>query len=233
MNNHKSLRADPGFAQEIDDIKIERIKKGKDRKMKSSTRITAAIRRHLLWRDIKKDIINDELKDDKKGQVNVLEWIVIAFVTVLFIGIFIYAFGLFTDSFTNLGTSSTGVNMSEAGANTFGQMNNALSSGAATIGFVLLFATALSILINNFFIKEHPIAFIIHFFVALIAVVLSVPVSNAYASLLTGEPFSSNLITMKAASSVMLHLPTWVTVIGLTGAIILFVRAIRVRREFA
>ncbi len=229
--DNKVIKADLKFVEEIEDIKVERIKRGKDRKEKSSKRITAAIRRHSLWDKIKKDIINDELKKDTKGQMAVIEWIVLSFVTVIFIGVFVYAFGILSDTVTTIGVQG-GTNLSEVGSDTFGKMNNALSSGAATIGFVILFMTALSILVNNFFVKEHPIAFIIHIFVTILAVILSVPVSNAYSDLLTGQPFSSNLVTMKAASSIMLHLPTWVTVIGVFGAIILFVRATRLESKF-
>ena len=168
---------------------------------------------------------------NKKAQTEVLAWLVLALATALFLGLWVYGHGLLTDALTGIGTQS-GTNITEAAENTFGQMNDAMASGVAILGFVILFATALSILINNYFIREHPVVLVIHIFVTLLAVVLSAYVSNTYANLLTGQPFSPNLIAMKATTYIMLHLPTWVTVIGIFGAIILSIRIIRTRDEF-
>ncbi len=168
---------------------------------------------------------------NKKAQTEILTWIVIALTVALFLGLWVYGHGLLTDALTSIGVQS-GTNISEAAESTFGQMNDAMANGVAILGFVILFATALSILINNYFIREHPAVLIIHILVTLLAVVVSVYVSNTYANLLTGQPFSSNLIAMKAVSYIMLHLPTWVTVIGIFGAIILAIRIIRTRDEF-
>ena len=46
----------------LDDIKIQRIKLGKDRKMQTDTRISEALRRHPLIIKIKDDIIKADLK---------------------------------------------------------------------------------------------------------------------------------------------------------------------------
>ena len=66
MKNSKIIRADRDWVEEIvKDIIIGRIRNGMDEDKKSIERITLAIRRHHLWEEIKKDIINAELKNEK------------------------------------------------------------------------------------------------------------------------------------------------------------------------
>lgn len=55
-------RVDPKFKQALEEIKLERIKEGRDKKFKSDGRITLAIIRHENWQEIKEDIINSKLK---------------------------------------------------------------------------------------------------------------------------------------------------------------------------
>ena len=168
----------------------------------------------------------------KKGEAtDILEWLVISFITVIFLGIFVYATGLLSNELSTIGVQGS-VNMSEAGEITVGQINNAFNNGVGILAFVILFMTALSILISNYFIREHPIFLVVHILVTVLAVVLSAYISNTYEALMYGQPFSSNLIAMRIASHIMLYLPTWVTVIGIFGAIILFVRITRTREDF-
>lgn len=58
------IRADPDFKRELEDIVRNRIIIGKDPafRRRGTRRITMAIRRHNLWRIIKEDIINADLK---------------------------------------------------------------------------------------------------------------------------------------------------------------------------
>ena len=56
-------RIDPQFKKELDAIKIERIRCGTDKKMRSDRRITVAMRRHDAFSQIKRDIINAKLED--------------------------------------------------------------------------------------------------------------------------------------------------------------------------
>lgn len=59
------IKVDPEFKKEIDEIKVERVKKGFDNKMRSDRRITKAIRRLSSWEEIKKRIIEAEMEDDR------------------------------------------------------------------------------------------------------------------------------------------------------------------------
>ncbi len=54
------------FAQELDKIKLERVKLGRDniKQLKSDWRLTLAIIRHPTFQQIKSDLIIEELKDE-------------------------------------------------------------------------------------------------------------------------------------------------------------------------
>lgn len=65
MIKDNQIRVDTRFRRELEDIKVQRIKRGFDSKLKSDRRLTAAMRRHPLFNRIKEDIIRDELKSLK------------------------------------------------------------------------------------------------------------------------------------------------------------------------
>ncbi len=65
MSNGRIQRIDEDFLEELEDIKIERIKRGVERGMISNRRITNAIIRHQDWDKMKDDIINAKKRKDK------------------------------------------------------------------------------------------------------------------------------------------------------------------------
>lgn len=58
-----TMRVDREFKKALKDIMVSRISEGKDdvNKPKTTERLTAAIRRHIAFEEIKRDIINDKL----------------------------------------------------------------------------------------------------------------------------------------------------------------------------
>ncbi len=55
------IKADPAFEQVIRNIKLNRIKIGKDTSMKPTARITLAMTRHNLFQNIVRDIERADL----------------------------------------------------------------------------------------------------------------------------------------------------------------------------
>ena len=57
------IRSDKRFAKEIKDMQLKRIRSGKDSPLKpmKTSRLTLAITRHQLFRQIKLDIVNADL----------------------------------------------------------------------------------------------------------------------------------------------------------------------------
>lgn len=63
-NKSELIRVDPIFKKELEQISIERIKKGTDLERNGFRRITMAMRRLNDWNMIKERIINAEFKDE-------------------------------------------------------------------------------------------------------------------------------------------------------------------------
>ncbi len=230
-NGDQTMRASGAFLEEIEDIQVQRIKNGKDKKIRTVRRITDAIVRHSFWKRIKEDIIDHTLKD-KKGQVglNLIFFMILALFFLIFCATWIYFNQTLEDELTSIpDVADQKVNISQAAADTFGQVNDAMVPGLRVLTFVVLFAMVFSMLMVEFFTRKHPAFLIIDFFIVIVAFILSVSISNSYENFLTGEVISSSLHGFKGATSVMLHLPRWVTVVGLFGIALSLIGVIRRR----
>lgn len=64
MVKTNTMRVDPDFEMMIENIKIERIKNGRDRLMRSSPRITKAFTRTADFTKMQKEIINADFKEE-------------------------------------------------------------------------------------------------------------------------------------------------------------------------
>ena len=170
-----------------------------------------------------------QIKSKKASLIDLIVWIIISFVTILFLAIWVYGFDIMTQSLTGIESSPGKVNISKHAQATFGQVNNAMS-GLGVLAFVIVFMMAFSLFISNFLVKAHPVFFIVHIFMVVISFIFAVEISNAYEGLMGNAAIGSTLsTTFKGSSFIMLHLPTWVIVVGIVGAIFLFVGIIRDR----
>jgi hypothetical protein len=55
----------PEFRREMDDIRLERVKKGFDKEFKSDRRLSKAIVRCSAWKQVKDIISNSPMENDK------------------------------------------------------------------------------------------------------------------------------------------------------------------------
>jgi len=229
----KIARISSEFDDELEQIQIERIKNENDKKLISKGVITKAVAKHSSWNKIKQDIINFNFKN-KKGQVNVniIIFPILVLVSLLIFGALIWSWGIATDAVIDIpDVDGQKVNLSQAGADTFGQVNSALLPAFRVLSFILIFSMVLMMFFVEFLSRKNPAFLILDLFIIMIAFVLAVPLSNQYEIFLTSLPFSSTLIGMRQASSIALHLPRWVMVIGITGIIISFIGFIRRTRQ--
>lgn len=169
---------------------------------------------------------------NKKGSViDMIVFVIITFVIVMFLGIWLYGFDLITTSLISIDApiGNGSVTVGSAAEDTFGQVNTGKQRVLPIVGFALIFGMMLTIFISNFLVKVHPVFFFVYLGILVLAIVLSVFVSNAYETFLTGEVFSSTLQGMSAMTFILLNLPLWTTVIGFIGMAILFAGILRDR----
>lgn len=224
MKNTRIIRVDPDFAQDLRNIKLDRVKNGMDKEFKTDRRLTRAIKNHSLWQTIKKDLASLQFKYDKRGGLmDTFVWIIIAFVIIAFFIVFLYGFNIMTNILTTIPSDSPIVNVSQAATDTFGQVNSAAPNGLRYLAIAILFAMMLSIFISNYLIKADPIYFVIYVLVTVIAVIFSAYVSNAYeSSILNSQILGQTALSFPEMNFIFLHLPIWATVIGVVGAAFLF-----------
>lgn len=92
------------------------------------------------------------------------------------------------------------------------------------ISIFLIFGMIFSIWIGSYLVTTKPIFFIPYIFILIIAVIVSVGISNAYEIIAQDPTLASTFAGFLGASFIMAKLPMVVTVVGVIGAIIMFVR---------
>ena len=75
------------------------------------------------------------------------------------------------------------VNITSAADLTFGTVNQSIQA-LQMVAVVYILALAFEIILVNFFMRVHPLWFFAHLLLSLLAIIFSVPISNAYENLL-------------------------------------------------
>lgn len=164
--------------------------------------------------------MNKLFKNRKGSLLDLIIWVSITMVVVLFLGLWMFAHNMVTNALVSIPTTNN-VNISGAATQTFGVMDTAEQFWLPLLAFIILVCEGLSILVTSFYVKEHPIMFVPYILIVIVGIALSVLISNAYEGLLTGNVFSASLQSMTAATFIMLHLPLWTAVLGIFGLILL------------
>ena len=166
--------------------------------------------------------------NNKGGMFSIIIWIASVLTIIIFLGGYLYAHNLFTDAMLDAGATmgTSLVNLTDATQKVVVPINNAMSA-LHWISFILITVLAFSILLENFYVREHPVMFFVHLIVVIIGVVVSIYVSNAYEDLLGSGILASTLGGFTASSYVALWLPYWVAVIGIFGLVLLVINASR------
>ena len=167
----------------------------------------------------------------KKGALSDLFlFMAIAFVIIIFSVIMVY---VATRTYTAL-QENTGIqqglgndgNATDIINHSFGQVLNAYQS-LKWITFVLIFGFALSILITNFLVRTNPIFFVPYTIILVIAIIISVPLSNSYETIYQNPLLADTFTGFYGATWIFLHLPIWITVIGLLAGLLMFINVVR------
>jgi len=168
------------------------------------------------------------VKNKRGGFSDLFIFIIFSFVIVLICVVWVYMGGLVEERLhETVGQmdlhDTVGNNASQVITNTIGATN--LSFGALHwITVLLIGGMILSIFIGSYLVTTKPIFFIPYLFIVIIAIVVSVPMSNSYEKLMTDATLSATFTGFSGASWIMLNLPVWITIIGITGGIIMFSR---------
>lgn len=114
-------------------------------------------------------------------------------------------------------------NGTELVTNTIGKVSNSYDA-LYWISIMLIVGMMLSILIGSFMVTTRPVFFLPYIFILIIAIVVSVGISNAYNTVSDDPTLSTTFDRFAGANFIMGKLPIWITIIGFAGAIIMFSR---------
>jgi uncharacterized membrane protein YfcA len=106
---------------------------------------------------------------------------------------------------------------------TIGVVNTAYYS-LYWIAVLLIVGMMLSVLIGSYMVTTRPVFFIPYFIVTVIAIVVSVGLSNAYEQIIQDPLLASTFQGFIGANYILAYLPLWVTLLGFVGMIIMFTR---------
>lgn len=242
MARSKNIRADLNFKKELDNIKLERIRKGYDNEMQSDRRLTKAIIRSSKWDNIRDVLIHSPLIKDtdirgrkpkyfnKKGQSFMDIFVFMAlgiFILISFAVVMYFSNSVYTAFRTaSLGMDTTYFNMTDINEKTLGNFNSAMSM-LRLISYVLLFGMIIMIFLSNYLVKENPIYFVFYMLMTIIGVVVSAIISNAYENIMSDSVLNTYFLSMKEGHFIFMNLPYIVAIIGVFGTIFLLIGIIR------
>ena len=167
-------------------------------------------------------------KNKKGGFTDLFIFMIFAFVLILFSGVFIYITNATTDelrenidSMNLVGDGNN--NASTVLENTLGKSVNSFNALYWITAF-LIFGMIIAIFIGSYMVTTKPVFFIPYIFVVIIAIVVAVAMSNAYETLASDPTLSSTFSNFVGSNWVMSQLPIVISIVGITGGIIMFVR---------
>lgn len=236
------IRKSPKLMKDkYDWVIIERIKRDKDKKPVTYSRIDKAIYRHSkLWDDlINAEFIKDDSAQLEIGAFGIFRFIIVAFIAVVLFAGLIYVTGLMNNVFIQVGQQNQlnpgqpgYVNLTDAAEKTFGQVNNSIQA-LRLVAITLIFSEILLFIIIGSFKRVHPAMFFVYVLIVFLGVLFSVPISNAYESLLKSNIYEGLLSSFTGSNWILLNLPLVVFIVGLFGGIFMFINIVKAGNEAA
>ena len=96
---------------------------------------------------------------------------------------------------------------------------------------VLIVGLMFSIFLTSYLVKVRPIFFVPYILLVIIAIVVSVPMSNTYEVIINNPTLASTYSGFIGGNFIWLNLPIWVTVIGFGAGLIMFMNVMRISKN--
>jgi len=195
--NFWMLKAPMPLKAKLDEIRINRIKNGKDRKMVSYSRLGLAISRH---KKLFEDLNEADLIEDNKAQMNLFStynifmFMIVSFICVVLFGGLIYAQGLIFNIMHDVGVKNEVnagnpgyANMTYAADLTFGTLNNSIQA-LKMVSLVFILGWFVCTLIASALVRLNPLWFFAYILINILAIILAVPISIPAITLFRAMP---------------------------------------------
>lgn len=165
------------------------------------------------------------IKGKRGGFTDLFIFMIVSVIVVFISGIFIYLGGrVNTQLHTTMDDMTFGdKNGSEIVTSTMGKVSSTYDA-LYWISVFLMVGMVISIFIGSYLVTTKPVFFIPYLFVVIIAIIVSVGLSNAYQEVIETPLLASTFNNFVGANFILSKLPIWITIIGFVGGIIMFVR---------
>jgi hypothetical protein len=164
---------------------------------------------------------------NKKGAAtDVIVYIIVGFVFLVFIVFFMYGTNLVVDKMRDSLPAFVSPNLNQSEVTEI--FNNTIGTLPSSYGvvksilFVILVFQAISLILGGLFVRVWRGFFPMYIILAAITVVISVPISNVYHGLYNNPVFGSSFQDMVGPSWIFLHLPIWITVVSVFAGLVMF-----------
>lgn len=161
----------------------------------------------------------------KAGTTDLFIFMIVAFVIILISAIFIYLSNEVRGELHEKmdGMQFGDLNTSQVIDDTIGKVDQSYQA-LYWISAFLIFGMIISIFIGSYLVTTRPVFFIPYIFIVIIAIIVGVGISNAYEQVIADPTLSNIFDNFIMANFIMLYLPIWMTVIGITGGVIMYSR---------
>lgn len=168
----------------------------------------------------------------KKGYViELMAFIVIGIICVLFFGGMIYGFGLIKDTLESGDLDTTAVNISDTSSKSFGYLVTGMSN-LKLISAIILIGYLIATLTMAYFSTKHPLWIFVYILITILLVIFSIAISNSYNTLKENSTINSMVSGFTVSNVIISYLPYWVAIIGLAGILLCVVGSVVSRRLF-
>lgn len=165
------------------------------------------------------------IKNKKGAFTDLFIFMIIAFAIVLISGIFIFLGGRV---YNQVGEKMENMSFGEKNSTqivdqTIGKVNESYQS-LYWISIMLIVGMILSIFLGSYLVTTKPVFFVPYMIILLIAVIIAVGISNSYETLIETPLIAETFAGFIGANFILLNLPIWISVIGVIGMVIMFIR---------
>lgn len=120
-------------------------------------------------------------------------------------------------------------NITQLVQRTFGAVRVA-SENLKWISVMLIVGLMLSAIIHSFLVNARPIFWVSYLFIWMLATILAYPIANVYEEIYLNPQLAPAFSGFVGQNYLMLHLPTWIMIIGFISGTVLFLNFVRTRR---
>lgn len=171
--------------------------------------------------------LRSKLSNKRGGLVDILLFIITAFVVVLSSVLYIYLGNSIHTELSGTDFANRTLPANRTYQNVIDEQigNLQVSLGLLRwLSFFLIMGMMIVIWIGSAMlkVKPHPVLFVAFIFLMIIAVLVAIPLANAYDTILNDATIGSTAQSFTGTNLIMLNLPLIVAVVGFVGGIIMF-----------